>query len=167
MYYSLAIVSERDIKNGSFYPSYILCKSNTTSDKRSGWRVVKQSGGISHFNLSKVLVTSMFGHEDMLDYLSDYRTQDKMHGVHYYPKGALCWFETNQYGDPTGSVYVIRQVPDMKLLDLPRKKRGYRQLLEKQKKKLSVKELLTRERSDTETMTVVKPKLHKYKEGEK
>ena len=109
----------------------------------------------------------MFGHEDMLDYLSDYRTQDKMRGVHYYPKGALCWFETNQYGEPTGSVYMVRQIPDMKLLDVPRKERGYRQLLQKQKKKLTIKELLTKERADTEVITVVKPKLHKYKEGEK
>ena len=167
MYYSLAIVLERDIKNGSFFPSYVLCQSNTMSDKRSGWRVVKQFNGTSNFNLQKVLVTSMFGHDDMLDYLSDYRTQDKMRGVHYHPKGALCWFETNQYGDPTGSLYIARMIPDMKLLELPRKERGYQQLLKKYNKKPTTKELLTREKPDTEEIAVVKPILHKMTKGEK
>ena len=103
----------------------------------------------------------------MLEYLSDYRTQDRLRGVHYYPKGALCWFETNQYGDPLGSVYLIKFVPDMELLSKPFNERGYRQLLKKQKTKLSLKELFSREQKDMEVMTVVKPKLHKYKEGEK
>ena len=145
----------------------MLCKSNTTSSKRSGWRVVKQFGGTSNFNLQKVLVTSIYGHDDMLDYLSDYRTQDKMHGVHYYPKGALCWFETNQYGDPTGSLYIARMIPDMKLLELPRKERGYQQLLKKYNRKLSIKELLIREKPDTEQIAVVKPIFNKTKKGEK
>ena len=166
MYYSLAIVSERDIKNGSFYPSYVLCKSNTASDKRSGWRVVKQFGS-KKFKLPKVLVTSLYGHQDMLDYLSLYRTQDRMNGVHYYPKGALCWFESNQYGDPLGSIYLVKFIPDLKLLDIPRDERGYQQLLKTQKIKLSLKELFAREQKDTETITVVKPKLHKYMKGEK
>lgn len=161
MYYQLAIVLDRDLNNGCFWPSYVLCVSNTASDKRSGWRVVKQFNGKTRFNLPKLLVTSIYGHDDMLDYLSDYRTQDKMRGVHYYPKGALCWFECNRYGDPTGSVYVARRIPDMKLLDLPLKQRGYRRLLKQQNKKINIKELLIRERSDTETRDVVKPKLPK------
>ena len=109
----------------------------------------------------------MYGHQDMIDYLSDYRTQDKMRGVHYYPKGMLCWFETNQYGDPLGSVYIIKNVPDMELLELPRRQRGYRQLLKNQNKEISLKELFARDRFDTEKIAVVKPKLHKYKEGER
>lgn len=103
----------------------------------------------------------------MINYLSDYRTQDKMRGVHYYPKGLLCWFETNQYGDPTGSVYVVKSVPDTALLEMPRKQRGYQRMLKDQTKKLQVKELFSRERADTELMSVVKPKLHKYMKGEK
>ena len=137
------------------------------SEMRSGWRIVKQFDGTSCFNLPKVLVTSIFGHDDMLDYLSDYRTQDKMRGVHYYPKGALCWFECNQYGDPIGTVYIARKIPDLKFLALPKKQRGYQQLLKKYKRKLSIKELLTREAKDTDTIAVVKPILHKYMKGEK
>ena len=109
----------------------------------------------------------MYGHEDMINYLSTYRTQDKMRGVHYYPKGALCWFETNQYGDPIGSVYFIKSVPDQKLLNLSKKERGYQQLLKSQKKQKQLKALFTEKKSDTEEITVVKPKLHTAKKGEK
>ena len=166
MYFTLAIVIERDVKNGSFWPSYVLCQSNTSSNKRSGWRVVKQFNGKSKFNLPKVLVTSIYGHQDMIDYLSDYRTQDKMHGVHYYPKGLLCWFESNRYGDPIGSVYIIRQVPDMALIDLPRSQKGYRRLLKQQNKSQTLKEILLKEKNDTDSIAVVKPKLHKWNKGE-
>lgn len=114
-----------------------------------------------------MLVTSIYGHEDMLDYLSDYRTQDKMRGVHYYPKGALCWFETNQYGDPTGSLYIARLIPDMKLLGQPLKERGYQRLLKKYKQIPTLKEILIKEKPDTEQIAVVKPILHKTKKGEK
>lgn len=119
-----------------------------------------------HFNLPKVLVTSIHGHEEMLDYLSDYRTQDTFHGVHYYPKGLLCWFETNRYGDPIGSVYIAREIPDLKLLELPKSERGYKRLLKQQNKKYTLKELLTREKFDSGTLATVKPKLHKWQEGE-
>ena len=128
--------------------------------------MIKQFGGTSPFNLSKVLVTSIYGHDDMLDYLSDYRTQDKMRGVHYYPKGALCWFETNQYGDPTGSLYIARMIPDMEYLSLPKKQRGYQQLLKRYNRKLSIKELFTRELPDTETMAATNTS-HKRTKGEK
>ena len=156
MYYSLAIVLDRDIKNGSFWPSYVLCKSNTTSEKRSGYRVIKQFSGDTKFNLPKVLVTSIYGHEDMLNYLSVYRTQDKMKGVHYYPSGALCWFETNQYGDPTGSVYYVRKIPDMKLLELPKRQRSYKKLLQRQKHNL--KDNFAKEKVDTEQWDYGKPR---------
>ena len=98
----------------------------------------------------------------MLDYLSDYRTQDKMYGKHYYPSGALCWFETNQYGDPIGSVYYARKIPDMKLLEIPRRQRGYKRLLKQQeKKKHNINEILSRENIDTEQWSVCKPRLNK------
>lgn len=153
------------MKNGSFIPSWILCHANTTSDKRSGWRMVKQFGK-KKFNLSKVLVTSIYGHNDMIDYFSDFRTQDKLHGVHYYPRGALCWFETNQYGDFLGPVYYVRKIPAMEMLDLPLKERGYRRLLALRNKNKNTKELLTKERNDTGLIAVVKPKLHKWEKGE-
>ena len=123
--------------------------------------------GKKKFNLAKVLVTSLYGHEDMLDYFSDFRTQDKMHGVHYYPKGALCWFETDQYGDLTGSAYYARGIPVVELLSIPVKQRGFQRLMAHQNKKYTYKELLSKERADTDILAVVKPKLHKYKKGER
>lgn len=122
--------------------------------------------GKKKFNLPKLLVTTIYGHDDMLDYFSDFRTQDKMHGVHYYPRGALCWFETNQYGDLLGSVYFARHIPVMEMLDLPMKERGLRRLTAQQNKKHSLKDLLTKERYDTDILVTVKPKLHKWTEGE-
>jgi len=94
----------------------------------------------------------------MLNYLSDYRTQDKLRGRHYYPSGALCWFETNQYGDPTGSVYFARRIPDEELLKIPRRQRGFAQLLSKQKTRQNLKDAFTRERADTEQWLTVKPR---------
>ena len=93
-------------------------------------------------NLSALLVTSIYGHDDMLDYFSDFRTQDKPHGTHYYPKGALCWFETNQYGEPIGSVYFVRKIPNMKMLELPMAKRGFRQLKAQRELKKNFKHVL-------------------------
>lgn len=137
--------------------------SNTTSEKRSGWRVVKQFDNRPKFNLPKVLVTSIYGHDDLIDYLSDYRTQDKLRGVHYYPKGALCWFETNQYGDPTGQVYYIKKIPDEKQWDIPRRQRGLKRLLKQQNKQYNLKERLIKERADMDTIAVVKPILSQKK----
>ena len=83
-----------------------------------------------------------------------------MGGVHYYPSGALCWFETNQYGDPTGSVYYVKKIPDMKLLETPRRQRGFRKLLKQQNKVMNLKEKFTKERADTEEWSYPKPRLN-------
>lgn len=128
--------------------------------------MIKQFNRKRNDNLSKMLFTSIYGHEDMLDYFSDFRTQDKPHGTHYYPRGALCWFETNQYGDLVGSVYFARKIPDMKMLELPMADRGYRHFKAYHKKQKVFKNLLLKERYDTEIKETVKPKLHKWKEGE-
>ena len=120
----------------------------------------------SKSNLPALLVTSIYGHEDMLDYFSDFRTQDKCHGKHYYPKGALCWFETDQYGDPIGSVYFARRIPDMKMLELPMKERGFRRLKAQRESKKNFKYVLVKDQYNTEIKETIKPKLHKWREGE-
>lgn len=121
--------------------------------------MIKQLDGVKRISNPKVLVTSMFGHEDMLDYLSTYRTQDKFHGPHYYPKGALCWFETNQYGDPNGTIYYVRKIPDIKMFAIPQRQRGFKRFMKQQKKKLNYNELLARELPDTEQWTYDKKHL--------
>jgi len=55
----------------------------------------------------------------------------------------------------------------MQFLSLPKKERGYQQLLKKYNRTLSTKELFTKEPPDTETIAVVKPILHKYTKGER
>lgn len=94
----------------------------------------------------------------MLDYLSDYKTQDKYRGVHYYPSGALCWFETNRYGDPTGSVFYARKIPVKELFDKPWEERGYKKLLRQRSEQKSIKDALAKEKADTEQWQTVKPR---------
>lgn len=106
------------------------------------------------------MVTSIYGHNDMLDYLSDYKTQDKYKGVHYHPSGALCWFETNRYGDPTGAVYYVRKIPVKELLYKPWEERGYKKLLRQRSERKSIKDALTKEMADTEQWQTVKPRFH-------
>lgn len=94
----------------------------------------------------------------MIDYLSDYRTQDGFKKKHYYVSGALCWFECNQYGEPTGPVYYIKKIPDEKQLELDKRQRGYKKLLQHQKKKLTTKDLWIRERADVIEWKYEKPR---------
>ena len=110
MYYFLGIVLQEHITDGSFWPSYVLCQSRLTSEARTGMRVIKQFDGKPSKNLPKILVTEPYGHEALLDFLSVYQTQDKFGGVHYHPKGALCWFSCNKYGDPLGQEIYARNV---------------------------------------------------------
>ena len=108
----------------------------------------------------------MYGHDDLLDYFSDFRTQDKMHGTHYYPRGALCWFETDQYGDLLGSVYFARRIPVMEMLELPMTQRGLRQLKRLRLDGKTLKEIWTKQNKDTEILPTIKPKAHKWQKGE-
>lgn len=120
--YFLAIVADEDVKNGNFVPSYVLCKSCGTSQNRSPWRVYREDLAR---NVPRVLVRSMNGKEQMIDFLSQYRTRDHMHGLKrydhlltkkYHPKGALCWFECNEYGEQTGPAVFIKRVPDERIV---------------------------------------------------
>ena len=116
--YFLAIVSDVNIQKGIILPAYTLCKSQGTATTRSGWRVVKAGSHVER--MPKVLVATPYGHDEMIRFLENYRTRDHMHGLEqfshestlkYYPKGWLCWFECNIYGDITGPAILIEQVP--------------------------------------------------------
>ena len=101
----------------------------------------------------------MDGHEDMLDYLADYCTQDKMYGRHYYPVGALCWFETNAYGEPTGSVYYIRKNPVYLLRDRHNSQTAFKRLKAFRNRTYEANEILARSGPGYEVIPTVKPKL--------
>lgn len=124
MYCYLGIVAQDDLIAGRIVPSFVLCKSQGNSEARSGWRVVRQDDtNKNQRNMKKVLVTELYGHDDMIDFQCSYRTRDHMHGdskyAHedtkkYYPKGALFWFECSIYGEPNGSAVFICRIPVLK-----------------------------------------------------
>ena len=126
-YYFLGLALKEHINQGIFYPSYILCKSLTTSKSRSGYRVTQVFDGRPSKNLPKVLVTEPFGHDDLLNFLSVYQTRDGFKGKHYHPEGALCWFECNKYGDPSGVVLFARKVPIKNLMFKFKGKKEFRE----------------------------------------
>lgn len=119
MYYYLAIVKKKDLLRGEIIPSYILCKTQGTSEARAPWRVAQRESTLGA--MPKVLVTMPYGHEEMIDFLSAYRTRDKMYhpGTRktkktrkYYPEGALFWFPCDLEGVQKGPALFIKRVPD-------------------------------------------------------
>ena len=110
-YYFLGIALRENVNQGIFDPLYVLCKANTTSKNRTGYRVAKLWDGTPSHSWAKVLVTEPYGHDDLLNFLSVYQTQDTFKGKHYFPSGYLCWYRCNKYGDPSGEVIVVRKVP--------------------------------------------------------
>lgn len=141
MYYFLAITLDANVDDGTFWPAYVLCKSWTTNEKRSGWVIVHYVDGLPTKRLPKVLVTEVLGHEDMIQFMSSYQKMDK-NGKHFHPYGALCWFSCNQYGDPTGEVVFIKRVPEFRwIFDFSN--RGFQQLKKMRAMKPGLIELLT------------------------
>lgn len=142
VYYFLAIVLDANIKDGTFWPAYVLCKSWTTNEKRSGWRIVHYVDGIPSSNLPKVLVTEILGHEPMIQFMSSYQKVDSKTRKHFHPYGALCWFSCNRYGDPTGDVYFVKKVPEFRwIFDF--KNRGFQQLKKTLTEQPKLKDLFT------------------------
>lgn len=148
MYYYLGLILDKDMKKGNFTPSYVLCKTNTVSETRAPWRIVKPGGTLGA--MPKVLVTSLIGHEDMIDFMSSYRTRDKMYKVHgrhtkamkkYYPEGALFWFPCDISGIQKDAALFIKRVPDKK----GQTDQGFTRLKERWNRVIPIKELLSRE----------------------
>lgn len=117
--YFLAIVGDPDIRVGNWVPSYVLCRTKTTSEHRTGWRVVDANGKFAEY--PKILVKSIKDKEYMIDFLSRFRTRKHRHDSKkykkkntkkFYPSGMLCWFECDRYGRMTGQVITIKKVPD-------------------------------------------------------
>lgn len=143
MYFFIGIVLDADILNGSFSPAYVLCNSYTTSEKRSGWRIISQLDGVPKQRLPRVLVTEIVGHQDMIDFMSSYQRTDAA-GKHFHPRGALCWFSCNRYGDPTGDAVFIKSVPEfIWIFDFDKK--GFQKLKKDRERIKTYKELLTSE----------------------
>lgn len=173
MYWFLAIVKKEDGKHGNFLPYYVLCKSKGTSENRSGLRVVKY--GSSLYKMNRALVTDINRNNHLIDFMSNYRTRDHMHGskhyrhkstMKYYPQGYLCWFPCNAYGEQIGPPLFVKTVPDP-----PKGSNtddGFQNLKEFMEYRPTVSELVTEDPS-FETISTVKPtfaqpykKIHVY-----
>jgi len=158
MYYFLAIVLKDDIAEGNFYPSYVLCKSFTTSTRHSNLVVVNQTSGVPSSKRPRLLVTELYGHDDMIEFMSSYQTVDK-NMVHYHPRGGLCWFECDAYGRETGSVVWIKRVPEFRWwFDFAH--RGWQQMKRNKEQNIMLNRILANEPQFDELKTSsVKAKL--------
>ena len=87
---------------------------------------MKIEDGVPLKSNPKVLFTETIGHEDMINFMSSYQCQDKK-GKHYHPKGFLCWYGCNKYGEMNGFVQPIKRVPEyVWIFDF--KNKGYQRL---------------------------------------
>ncbi len=127
-------------------------------------RVLKQHDGKPSKNLPKILVTEPTGHEDLLNFLSVYQTQDVFKGKHYHPEGALCWYSCNQYGEPLGEVIYIRNVPIKSLMWSFSFKKRFR--MNGFDKSVEFKDLFAKE-PGCEICKTVKPELYQAKKTKK
>ena len=108
MFAFLGIIARDDFEKGITFPSYYLCKTTPRTGYTAGYRVV--AADCKFRNSTKVLVTTLTGHEDLIEYMSCFRTA-------YYPRnkkklaenrkrifvrGALCWFPCNRFGERIG-----------------------------------------------------------------
>ena len=162
--YFLAIVAKDDLLRGNITPSYTLCKSRGSSDKRSPWRVYRAN---IESNAPKVLVKWPFGNALMIDFLSSYRTRDHMHNAKrykydntkkYYPEGALFWFECNDYGEVIGPAVFVKYVPEKGVHKLDG---GKRRLEESLQQTPSVRQLFSNDPFAVPLIcSGVKPKLY-------
>ena len=118
--YFLAIVNEANLMQGLIVPAYYLCQSRGTSKNRSGLRIQNAVSGMRKLNMPRVLVSEPYGHDDLVMFLSNFRTREHMHRgkyrhkatLKYFPRGALFWFPCDKYGAINGPPIYIKHVPD-------------------------------------------------------
>lgn len=79
----------------------------------------------------------------MIGFMSSYQCQDKK-GKHYHPRGYLCWYGCNQYGEMNGFVQPIKKVPEyVWIFDF--KNKGYQKLKQEWAKVPKLNEVISRE----------------------
>lgn len=121
----------------------MLCKSYTTSEKRSGYKIIRIEEGVQLKSNPRILFTETTGHEDMINFMSSYQAQDKKR-KHYHPRGYLCWYGCNQYGEMNGFVQPIKKVPEyVWIFDFSNK--GYQRLKKERAMIPKINEVLAKE----------------------
>ena len=100
-------------------------------------------------------------HQDLINYMSVYQTQDEYRGKHYHPEGAVCWYECNAYGDPTGHLIYVHNVPIKDLMWDFKKKREFKQINPDKPERKTIQYLLSCEPGALQNHdSHVKPKLY-------
>lgn len=100
-------------------------------------------------------------HQDLVNYMSVYQTQDEFKGKHYHPEGAVCWYECNAYGEPTGSLIYVHKVPIADLMWDFEKKRKFKQINPDKPERKTIQYLLSHEPDTLQNHdSHVKPRLY-------
>lgn len=125
MYGFFGIVDSRNLKKGIFKPKYVLCRGKNSNTYQITYEGSKDKGAV-------ILVTTPYGNEDLIDYLSYAhvsinigRGRKKQRIV----KGTLFLFECDIYGQFLGRVLYIKDVPDKKNRSLCPQERSLNEVL--------------------------------------
>ena len=79
----------------------------------------------------------------MINFMSSYQAVDRK-GKHYHPKGVLCWYGCNQYGEMNGDIQIIKKVPEyVWIYDFASK--GYQRLKREQSVAPKLNEIISKE----------------------
>lgn len=111
----LGAVAKDDLDKGKTDPSYYLCKHATTDENDLGYMIVAANTQLS--NVPKVLVNSFVGNEDLIEFMSRFRSvkypKNRKGRIRYFVQGALFWFPCNRYGEriPQQPPVFITRIP--------------------------------------------------------
>ena len=153
---------------GSYAPDMVLHRNlQRLSDARSGWVVQKTNRSyIRRLDTPKVLVNDILHQDDIITFMSNYRTKDYIYkgrrrrkGKKYAPKGCLCWYPCDAYGTQTGPAIFIKRIPDAgRSTD-----DGYTQLKIYRQHVVTLTEIFSQDPRGAEMpYTSAKPKLYQY-----
>lgn len=143
----LGILTDQSMHAGITSPDFVLCHNGNAKERH--W-MVYMTGTVKL--PPRVLVTTMEGHDDLVQFLVSHRActpysrrkRKKAYKKRYTPKGAIFWYECDIYGARTGPCYFVKRVGDF-VDDINHTERDFRvkilnESLERQK---DVPELLT------------------------
>ncbi len=100
-------------------------------------------------------------HQDLVNYMSVYQTQDGFKGKHYHPEGAVCWYECNAYGDPTGNLIYVHKVPIEDLMWDFNRKREFKRINPDKPERKTIPYLFSHEPNMLQNFSSsVKPKMY-------
>ena len=159
----LAIVADEDLRRGVVEPSYILCRTESASERTTGYVVVKANN--ESIQLPRLLFTNLSADNEFIHFLSHYRAREynnkeRQGGFRkkYTPVGGLFWFPCDEHGerDMTQPPVFIKRVPDN---NYPRE--GTKKILEDElEAKDNVLYLLLHDPSEMEMLPIKKRRLN-------